>query len=254
MIKALKVWWWREQLKSGDWRSHCAAAEALARLGDARAVEPLIKALKERRSAAAAQALGLLKDARAVEPLIEALQDFHLRDWAKRALMNLGPLAVEPLIKALEDAPGFMPYPGIEVLAHAGDTRAVEPLIKALGSPRAFRRAAAKALAQLDDPYWKEVIRGDEEGGDFSRLASYAGPRAVEPLIKALHVGDKDARRLVAEKLIEIARAYPECLERIREVRNIITRVHFDGLECNGNSSDCTTCHGDRGIGMAFPF
>lgn len=56
------------------------AAEALGKLGDVRAVNPLIAALKDKQwdvRLTAAEALGKLKDTRAVEPLITALKDPH---------------------------------------------------------------------------------------------------------------------------------------------------------------------------------
>jgi HEAT repeat protein len=55
-----------------------AAAEALAKLGDPRAVEPLIRALGDIDSdvrGSAARALAKLGDPRAVEPLVRALGD-----------------------------------------------------------------------------------------------------------------------------------------------------------------------------------
>jgi HEAT repeat protein len=83
-------------------------ADALGKLGDARAVAPLIAALQDNTgaSASAAYALGELGDACAVEPLIAAL---HKDDWRRvavaHALGELGdPRAVEPLIAALEDS------------------------------------------------------------------------------------------------------------------------------------------------------
>jgi len=51
---------------------HRAAAQALGKIGDVQAVEPLITALKN--VSDAASALGELKDARAVEPLIAVLR------------------------------------------------------------------------------------------------------------------------------------------------------------------------------------
>lgn len=56
-----------------DWKVGAAAADALARLGDAGAVKPLIGALEDERPEvreAAAQALGRLTARDAVEPLI----------------------------------------------------------------------------------------------------------------------------------------------------------------------------------------
>ena len=64
------------------------AAEALGELGDARAVEPLIRVLGNNPSAA--RALGEIGDERAVEPLITALENEYVRDAAKEALKKLG--------------------------------------------------------------------------------------------------------------------------------------------------------------------
>ena len=85
------------------------AARALGKLGDLRAVEPLIQALKTEGwvvRESAIWALGELGDLRAVEPLIEALNDENrgLRIDAARALGNLGDVrAIEPLRELLED-------------------------------------------------------------------------------------------------------------------------------------------------------
>jgi predicted NACHT family NTPase len=80
-----------------------AAAKALGRLGDRRAVEPLIARLGDKDSfvrRAAAEALGVLGDRRAVEPLIARLgdEDVWVRRAAEEALRRLGDgRAVEPL-------------------------------------------------------------------------------------------------------------------------------------------------------------
>ena len=63
-------------------------------MGDARAVEPLIKALEDVNEVArwnAAGALGEIKDARAVEPLTQALEDVdeEVREAAKEALEKI---------------------------------------------------------------------------------------------------------------------------------------------------------------------
>ncbi len=85
------------------------AAEALVKLGDARAVGPLIAALNDENNQVrwcAAKALGNLGDARAVGPLIAALNDENdvVRQYAAEALGLLGwmPAAVEPLVAALK--------------------------------------------------------------------------------------------------------------------------------------------------------
>ena len=50
------------------------AATALGEMGDRRAVEPLVRCLKQRCPKAAAHALGMLGDPSAVAPLINTLQ------------------------------------------------------------------------------------------------------------------------------------------------------------------------------------
>jgi HEAT repeat protein len=64
------------------------AAEALGDLGDARAVDPLILALKNK-NVGAAGALGELKDPRAVEPLIGALGDSTQPLYVNEALQEI---------------------------------------------------------------------------------------------------------------------------------------------------------------------
>ena len=96
-------------LKDEDSDVREAAAKALGKIKDPRAVEPLISALKDEDSdvrEAAAKALGEIKDPRAVEPLISALKDvnWRVRDAAAEALGEIkDPRAVEPLISALKD-------------------------------------------------------------------------------------------------------------------------------------------------------
>jgi len=70
------------------------AAKSLGRIGDKRAVEPLIEALKDEDStivSEAARALGKIGDKRAVEALTEALKhkDSHVQVAAVEALKTL---------------------------------------------------------------------------------------------------------------------------------------------------------------------
>jgi len=84
-----------------------AAAEALADLGDLRAVQPLIAGLKRERPEdvlnriMAAHALGKLRDPRAVEPLIGVLgRDLYLvRRVAAQALGRIGDPRAVPALK-----------------------------------------------------------------------------------------------------------------------------------------------------------
>jgi HEAT repeat protein len=83
-------------LKDESWSVRRTAAEALGQIGDARAVEPLTAALKDRNDHwlrhYAAEALGQIGDARAVEPLVAALKEpyANVRKAAAEALEALG--------------------------------------------------------------------------------------------------------------------------------------------------------------------
>jgi HEAT repeat protein len=77
------------------------AALMLGKIGDARAVEPLIRALDApgyQTPLYAAQSLGKLGDPRAIEPLIRAMESHNdkMRDAAQEALEKLGYKEAEP--------------------------------------------------------------------------------------------------------------------------------------------------------------
>jgi HEAT repeat protein len=142
-----------------------SAALALVEIGDARAVDPLIEALKDEEVEVrrrAAWALGEIGDPRAIEPLIDALQDeFHPRlGWAVQgmaawALGKIGDIrAVDPLIEALKDPhcrlDPFVRHEAAVALGEIGDARAVDPLIEALkDEARSVRSGAAQALGDI---------------------------------------------------------------------------------------------------------
>ena len=128
------------------------AAEALGKLGDARAVEALIGALKGDEKdvrGEAASALGEIGDARAVEPLIAVLKegDADMREDAAEALGEIGDAgAVESLIAALEDA------------------------------EEAVRRAAAKALEQITgESFGTDTERWQRWWEEYREVASALG-------------------------------------------------------------------------------
>jgi HEAT repeat protein len=148
-----------------------AAAEALGRIGDPRAVEPLIVALKNGGwymiRKAAAEALGRIGDPRAVEPLIPVLKDeyFKVREAATEALIKIGAPSVEPLIDALRYREWRMRKAATEVLGKIGDARAIEPLIAALeDEDKDVRKSVAWGLvslshnAPLDDEVKQRIL------------------------------------------------------------------------------------------------
>lgn len=134
------------------------AAEVLGEIGDARAVEPLIDALRDADYTvqwAAAEALGKIGDKKAVEPLITTLKagDEYLRERAAEALGDIGDKkAVEPLINALKDEDESVRSSAAEALGNIGDVRAVEPLIDALKDEDWYARCnVADALGEIGD-------------------------------------------------------------------------------------------------------
>jgi hypothetical protein len=161
-----------------------------------------------RRNAAAA--LGKLGDTRAVEPLITVLGDKD-RDVRRNAVAALGQLgdsrAVEPLITALRDEDRDVRRNAATALGKLGDTRAVEPLIKALGdSYYELRLNVAAALAALGQLQWMNLVNGDTEDFKNNVLGhtNFNVPEVIEDLIKAAERGDLAAVKSLIAKTSDV--------------------------------------------------
>lgn len=134
------------------------AAQSLARLPDAQAVEPLIAALDDDESlvrAAVAGALGAIHDPRAVGPLVSLLSgdaDHDVRYYAAKSLSAIGgAVTVDALLAALKTATDTdVILRIVELLGQLVDSRAIEPL-KALRDhhDEDIRETAQWALKQL---------------------------------------------------------------------------------------------------------
>ena len=136
----------------------CRIMEALAALGDPRAVEPLVACLDdpwEYARAAAAEALGELREPRAIEPLTAKLEDpeLHVREAAAKALGDIGdPRAIEPLAAAARQPAQEVRYTAIQALLDINDRSALGPLVAALGdSDSTVRMLAAGGLGELGE-------------------------------------------------------------------------------------------------------
>jgi len=148
---------------------------------DEKVVNELIKALRDSNSLVcdwAARALGEIGDARAVEPLIEALRrdrgDWQDSEWflrleAAEALGKIGNArGIEFFIAALRDSNHFVRRGAAEALGEIGDARAIEPLTAALRDSDWFvRQGAAEALGKIGDeralPELERVAREDKD-------------------------------------------------------------------------------------------
>jgi len=110
------------------------AAEALGKIKDPSAVEPLIAALKDEDPGVrwdAANAPGEIGDTRAVEPLIAALKDLDVREAAAVALAEIKDTR-GPLTAALKDKDFAIVAEVYDFLIRIGASGTEAVLIKAL--------------------------------------------------------------------------------------------------------------------------
>jgi HEAT repeat protein len=131
-------------LRNARVKSRWGVIDALAKIGE-RAVGPLIAVLKEADDEArvlAASTLGRIGDPRAVEPLIAALRYTRLKPrWPRK------------LVKFLDERPARLRRGAAGALGAIGDARAVEPLTAALDDTDLWVREYAKeALEKFRDP------------------------------------------------------------------------------------------------------
>jgi len=212
------------------------SVEALVRIGRL-AIEPLIQALKEPNSrvrAGAAQALGRIGDKTALEPLIEVLEAkdtdwYDVRTCAAAALDMIDPQwrktdialqAVPRLVEKLKDPAPDVRSAAAKALGMIGDKAAVEPLIKALNvNDHALCWAACDALDSID-PKWSKsdsalravpVFIEELKCPDFSHrwraatgLGEIGDTAAVEPLIQTLVDAELGVRSAAREALDKV--------------------------------------------------
>jgi HEAT repeat protein len=188
------------------------AIEALGRIGDKRAADPLVGlAADEKFRSAAFVALARLGDGRAYEPLLEQLNS-PKADEVRDAITGLGclkdPRAADPICKTLSERCLWKPLDW---------DRWVNTEAQGAG----IRAAAAKALCLMGDDRGAELwVDGQRE---FDRIDwpsertgthSYLSQVDPAPLIQALGDSNHIVQREVAEALIQTAgpRAYPALL------------------------------------------
>ncbi|MDI3550311.1 MAG: hypothetical protein PWQ15_1414 [Methanobacterium sp.] len=213
-------------LKDPDYILRKEAARALKRVGDERAVLPLIESLRYKTwhsdyvvlSAVrenSAEALGKIGDPQAIPFLIESMErdpDDEVRLKAAWALGEIGdPSAVDALISALEDNNWSVRRNAANSLGIIGDKKAAPYLIKALeDNDWHVRKYAAVALGKMQDeraiPVLLETL--DDEDADVRWKAMLAlgklGNSAVPALIKALQSKNWRMRAKAAEVLGKI--------------------------------------------------
>lgn len=221
------------------------ATLALGQMGPI-AIEPLMAALgSSDRGTNAADALAMIGDARIVAPLLASFDDgkgssskYPSSQWdyqredspIKRALVKLGTAAVDPLVTALKEGNNSVRFHAAEILGLIGDPRAIPALTAALNDPDyEIREMITIALGQIGGPKAVEpLICALEDKGDQVKIAAerargfhgnriirgclvrkaaaealgrIGDQRAIEPLSRALVTDDGQVLKTVASAL-----------------------------------------------------
>jgi len=192
--------WDLRKLARGRLRNRGEAAlgpllEALADIGDPRAVEPLIKHLgveADLMRARTVSALGKIGDDRAVGPCVQMLtdEDDDVRKAAAESLGLLGDAsAVQPLLAALESE---REYTDCSETAHS---LVLGKVIEALGKLADERAVPILIRSLRGDPDWSMRL------GSAEALEQIGHPDAIDPLVEALKDSHSTVRWYVAHAL-----------------------------------------------------
>src|SRR5262249_391565 len=193
----------RKLERGRGWAERAFAARFLGEIGSVKAVEPLIRIMRDTREEdrdvrmAASRALGRIRDPRAIAPLLEALAapESWLPARVAEVLLQFGDLAFDPLVALVQKREDSAARSwACQILGDPGNTRAVPILLGCLADINDQVRArAASALGRLGDkravsdlmrlmladpvPYVRiQVVRA---------LGVLGDPRALHDLIEA---------------------------------------------------------------------
>ena len=184
------------------------ALRALARIGDPRALTPLVNALKQSEVWLVPRIADILTrhGDLAVDPMIAFLEDparHPARAWAASILGEVGAARAFPsLVRALTDLDDEVRAKSASALGRIGDGRAVGYLLDhLLSDPAPFVRARiAQALGQFDQPEVVErLVRALGDPAWWVRMRSVealeqVGAQAEGPLLLALDDADPEIR------------------------------------------------------------
>ena len=187
------------------------------------AVAILTKALEDPTSPrrhAAAMALGKTGDPRAVKALELALrdEDSHVRVAAVEALSQLGNAqSGTALLGLLRDADHLVRAAAVEALGRMGDARVVEPIAKFLIHDGSWdvRKLSVEALGRIKDDQATQLLweaLNDKDHDVRSTAAQALGqipdPRSIPPLVLALKDENSSVRQAAKGALCQIDRQW----------------------------------------------
>jgi HEAT repeat protein len=191
------------------------AIEALGRIGDPSAIDPLIQAMREQKDRnITVRALGEIGDPRAVEPIIQMGNTHWNGATVAQALAKIGdPRAVPYLIKMLKHDGWSARKNAVIALSKIEDRRAILPLIEILDDEsRWVRQSVAIALGELGDKRAVkpliEVLKDDsrEDRWIVARsLGEIGDSRAITPLMQALHDKEVRSKALIALRQLGVS-------------------------------------------------
>jgi len=167
-------------LQTGDFQKVKRAAYWLGKIGESRAVNPLVILLNDSEEfvrEAAVNALGQIGDARAVTPLIARLNDKEkfVRTASVKALVQIGNTRIaEPLIALLDDSSELVRKSAVIALGKIGNTSAIEPLMEIVNHRRTNKEVSEnikKDGSEESTDHYEEAC-SIEETLQFKALAS----------------------------------------------------------------------------------
>lgn len=187
------------------------AAELLVKVRQPEAVEFLLKQLKDGYPGSrerAAEMLGGVRTTRVIRCLISALAGGEIGPSVSEALVKIGTPAVQPLIRALGSPDRSTRWWAAEALGKIGDPRAVPALIRATRD-QFTRHSAAEALGNMQDPRATKALKQALKHGDVEvivaahRFFVRQGWRGTQKLlIKALKAKTRDYDSAMADAFI----------------------------------------------------
>ena len=199
------------------------AAKVLGKIGDARAVEPLIVAMRDKdlhTKEIIVETIGTIGGELAIKEITILLRDEveDIRKVAEMVLTKIYPewpksevvkRQVPEFISALTNNNDGVRKEAAKVLGKIGNIRAVEPLIAAVGDKNlSVREYIVEALGNIGDVRSTEPLIGllRNENSDvrmevIESLGKIRDARAVEPLIVAMRDKDLRTKKIIVETI-----------------------------------------------------
>lgn len=196
-------------LTNHDYGETEAAAKALGKIGDARAIEPLTAMLRAKTPAVRESAFKALEGLGAINDTQRAVRAVANHNWDEA--VSLGSAAVEPLIGVFADNNAEVRKSAAEAILKLADEQAIKLLIRVLRDQNInARQTAAEVLGKLGDSRAFDPLilafndanpHGDWGGG---RVFSIEKSKEREIIVSALiRLGDPRAARPLAAALWE---------------------------------------------------